>query len=155
MYQQIPASALQDPAFLQLPALAPPPGVIPDFVNPEEKGPPLVIFGGILLSLVLIALVNRAYTKLCIVQKVSWDDLTISLSAIGAIVWYAVCAWRKRAYAYHWARTDKQRLPEIQKGVIGKHQYEVRIGEVLSKNLLIVVTTLFFHTKKHTYSQCS
>lgn len=155
MYQQIPASALQDPAFLQQPALKPPPGVLPNFMNPEEKGPTLVIVGAILMALILIALANRAYTKLCIVQKVSWNDLTIALSAVGAIVWYAVCAWRKTAYAFHSARTDKQCLSEIQKGVIGKHQYEVRIGEVLNNNFLIVIATLCSHTKKHTYSQCS
>lgn len=155
MYQQIPASALQDPAFLQQPALKPPPGVIPNFLHPEEKGPTLVIVGAILLALVVIALANRAYTKLCIVQKVSWDDLTISLSAVGAIVWYTVCAWRKRAYAFQLARTDKQCVPEIQKGVIGKHQYDVRIGEVLNNNVIIVNATLCFHSKEHTYSQCS
>lgn len=124
-------------------------------MNPEEKWSTLVIVGAILLAFLLIALANRVYTKLCIVQKVSWDDLTIALLAVGAIVWYTVCAWCKTAYAFHSARTDKQCLSEIQKGVIGKHQYEVRIGEVLDNNFLIVLANLGSHTKEHTYSQCS
>ena len=97
MSQKVPASVLQDPAFLQLPALTPPPGVESNFQNPEDKGPTLVIVGGILLALVVISLLNRAYTKLCIIQKVSWDDLTISLSAVGAIIWYTVCTLRKES----------------------------------------------------------
>ena len=82
MSQQIAASALQDPAILQLPALPPPPGVIPNFTNPENKGHSLIV---------VIALANRAYVKLYIVHKMSWDDLTISLSAVGVIVSYALC----------------------------------------------------------------
>lgn len=91
MSQQIPASALEDPAFLQLPALPPPPGVIANFTNPKTQGPRLVVVGAVLLTFVLIALVNRAYTKLCIVRKVFWDDLTIFLSAVGAIASYGLC----------------------------------------------------------------
>ena len=85
MSQQIPASALQDPAILQMPALPPPPDVKPNFINPENKGQSLIVAGAILLTFVTIALANRAYTKLYIVRKTSWDDLTISLSALGAI----------------------------------------------------------------------
>ena len=99
MSMQAPASALQDPAYLQLPALALPPGVTPNFANPENKGPTLVIVGAILLGLVVLALANRAYSKLYIVQKASWDDLTISLAAAGAIVWYSICVSRKGTHA--------------------------------------------------------
>ena len=91
MSQQIPASALQDPAVLQIPALPPPPGVTPNFTNPENKGQSLVVAGAILLTFVVIMLANRAYTKLCIVRKTSWDDLTILLSALGAVLSYTLC----------------------------------------------------------------
>ena len=94
MSQRIPESALQDPAVLHLPALPPPPGVILNFTNPKNQGPKLIVVGAILLTLVVIALVNRAYTKLYIVRKTSWDDLTICLSAIGAIVSYVACILR-------------------------------------------------------------
>lgn len=100
MSEQAPASVLQDPAYLQLPALAPPPGVTPNFANPENKGSTLVIVGVILLGLVLIALVNRAYAKLCIVRKASWDDLAISLAAAGAIVWYSICVLRRGTHVF-------------------------------------------------------
>lgn len=77
MSQQTSASMFQDPAFLQLPALTPPRGVIPNFANPENRGPTLIIVGAILLTLVIIALAVRAYAKIRIVRKASWDDLTI------------------------------------------------------------------------------
>ena len=95
MSQQIPASALEDPAFLSQPALPPPPGVIPNFKNPEYHGPTLVIVGAVLLALVVLALANRAYTKIWIVRKASWDDLTVSLAALGAVAWYTLCILRK------------------------------------------------------------
>ena len=79
MSQQWQASDLQDPALLQLAALAPPPSVIRDLASPENKGPRLIIAGAILLAFVVLALANRACTKLCIVRKTSWDDLTVFL----------------------------------------------------------------------------
>ncbi len=55
--------SLHDSALLQQPALTPPPGVIPNFTNPADQGPMLIIVGAVLLALVIIALVTRAYTK--------------------------------------------------------------------------------------------
>ena len=95
------AASLQDAAILQLPALAPPPGVIPNFTNPKNIGPRLAIFGAILLTFVIIALANRAYTKLCIVRKVSLDDFTISLAALGAITYHGLCVFGNQADVLH------------------------------------------------------
>ena len=108
MPPQIPASALEDPAFLELPVQTPPPGVIPNFSNPENQGSKLTVVGAVLLTFVIIALTNRAYTKIHIVQKFSWDDLTLSLSAIGAIFSYGVCVWGNSADIIFSPRTDEQ-----------------------------------------------
>ena len=91
MSQQIPGSALQDPAILHLPALPPPLGLVPNFTNPENQDSRLIVVGATLLTLVVIALMNRAYTKLFIIRKTSWGDLAISVSAVGAIVSYFLC----------------------------------------------------------------
>ena len=91
--QQIPPAALSDPAVLGLPALAPPAGVVPNFTNPESKGPIFVIVGTILLVLMVVFLSNRIYTKSFIVRKLSWDDLAVSLSALGAVALYVMCIW--------------------------------------------------------------
>ena len=42
----------------------------------------------------------RVYTKLAIIRKVSWDDLTISFSALGAIALYVLFLWRK-SFSHH------------------------------------------------------
>ena len=39
----------------------------------------------------------RAYTKLAIIRKVNWDDLTISLATLGAILLYVMAVLRKRS----------------------------------------------------------
>ena len=60
--------------FAGFPAMFPPPGVTPDFVNPENHGKTAVIVGGFLAGLMLVFIVNRGYTKWCINKKFSWDD---------------------------------------------------------------------------------
>ena len=84
----ISSSDLEDPAVFNLPGLKPPPGVTPDFMHPRNRGPVLIIVNGILLALMMILIATRFYTKLAIIRKVSWDDLTASLSALGAITLY-------------------------------------------------------------------
>ena len=143
-------SALQDPAVLQLPALDPPPGIIPNFANPENKGPTLIVVGALLLVLVIISLANRAYTKLLIVRKTSWDDLTISLSALGAIVTYIICTLgtelnliSSSAYAY------EESVSDVKAGVIGRHQYELRLGDLFNQHFVLVIFKLRFQYVKH------
>ena len=139
MSQQLPASAIQDPAILELPALPPPPGVIPDFTNPESKGESLIIARAILLTLVVTAVANRAYTKLCIIHKISWNDLTMSLSATGAIASFGVCVWGSVANTLSSTRTNKMIILEIRYGVLGKHQYNLHWSN-LSRNSVAVVS---------------
>ena len=96
MASQLTPAMLADPEIQrQYPAAEPPPGVIPNFAHPENRGPILVTVGGLMLSLMVIFLVNRLYTKARIVQKYSWDDLTVSLSALGAMALYIMCCWGK------------------------------------------------------------
>ena len=108
MSQQVPVEALQGPTILKLPALPAPPGVVPNFTNPKNQGPKLIVVGAVLLAFVVLALANRAYTKLCIVRKTSWDDLTICLSAVGAVVSYSLCVLGNVADTIPSACTNEQ-----------------------------------------------
>ena len=93
--QSISPLSLEDPALLQLPGLTPPPGITANFTNSRNRGPVLIIVNGILLGLMTVFIAIRFYTKLAIVRKVSWDDLTISFSVLGAITLYILFVWRK------------------------------------------------------------
>ncbi len=95
MSQQTPASSLGDPTIFQLPAHAPPPGVSPDIAHPKSREPLLVTSNGILLAIMTVSIILRAYRKLAMARKVSWNDLTVSLSAIGAIALYVFFVFGK------------------------------------------------------------
>ena len=58
----------------EIPALAPPPGIEPNFVNPPSKGQTLIIFGSLILGLMLLFVGMRIYAKRCIIRQFSWDD---------------------------------------------------------------------------------
>ena len=97
MSQPLLNSASGDPAVLQLPALEPPPGMAPNFTNAENRGAVLIIVNGILLAVMAIFMVIRVYAKSVIIQKLSWDDLTVSFSAFGAFALYGFLVWGKLA----------------------------------------------------------
>ena len=96
----IPAALLSDPNFLGLPASTPPPGIIPNFENPENRGPLLVKVGAVLVGLMMVFVMNRVYTKVWIARQVMWDDLTVSLSTVGAILSYILLVWGKKPAVY-------------------------------------------------------
>ena len=100
MSQQLPNSFRGGPAILQLPALKPPPGTAPNFTNAEDRGAVLTIVNGFLLVVMAIFMVIRAYTKSVIIRKLSWDDLTVSISAIGAFALYGFLVWGELAPFY-------------------------------------------------------
>lgn len=58
----------------QIPAYPPPPGVISNFKNPVSLAKPLVIVNVMFLSLMMIFVGIRIYTKGYIVRKLGWDD---------------------------------------------------------------------------------
>jgi hypothetical protein len=60
--------------FLKLPFGRPPPGVIPDFTNTESNGRDLIIIPSIFLSIMILFMLARMYTKLRLIRKVTWDD---------------------------------------------------------------------------------
>lgn len=57
-----------------LPAAQPPPGVKPNFVNPESCGTAVVIGLAIPSAVMSIVVLLRLYTKAYIVRSLSWDD---------------------------------------------------------------------------------
>ena len=99
-HQQLTPAILSDPNALAHPAGEPPAGIVPDFAHPKSRGPILIIVGGIMVTLMMLALTNRAYTKARIVRKFSWDDVTVVLAALGGIVFYTCCCWGKQ-YSSH------------------------------------------------------
>ncbi|MCJ1254826.1 hypothetical protein MMC24_002642 [Lignoscripta atroalba] len=74
-----------------LPAQAPPPGVVPNFIDPYSRGPMLVIVSSILIGLMVLFVAARLYTKLRINRKLKWDDLTCVLAMLGAITYTITC----------------------------------------------------------------
>lgn len=63
------------PALLdELPALLPPPGVNPNYENPENKGPALAAVATVLSCLAVLFYGVRVYTKGFVVRKATWDD---------------------------------------------------------------------------------
>lgn len=58
----------------QIPALKPPPGVKPNFVDPVSLAPAIIAVNVVFLVLMLIALVMRLYTKGILLRNLWWDD---------------------------------------------------------------------------------
>ncbi|KAF6238584.1 hypothetical protein HO173_003089 [Letharia columbiana] len=112
---QIPPNMLNS-----LPALQPPAGVQPNFVNPEDRGYILNSVATVLLCLMVSLFANRVYTKLFIIRKMGWDDLSCTIGFLGSIAMYIIILWSTVL------------------GSVGKHQWDVRLVEYLSGNFVTV-----------------
>lgn len=72
MSGEIPPQGIE--TVLNFPALDPPTGVTPNFVDPENRGKTVVTTGAFLTALAMLFFVIRIYTKCCINKKLSWED---------------------------------------------------------------------------------
>lgn len=73
-----------------LPALAPPPGVISNFVNPPSLGDRLTATLATCLSLSTIFVSVRIYTRLFIIKPLKWDDFTCLIAWLGLVAYAAI-----------------------------------------------------------------
>jgi hypothetical protein len=51
-----------------------PDGVVPNFVDPETRGPTQVITSAVLMGIAIVFFANRVYLKFFVMKKLSWDD---------------------------------------------------------------------------------
>ena len=75
------------------PAISPPPGVTPNFIDPETRAPLVIVFSAISLGLMLPILVARLYTKAWVLHSSGWDDGTSN-----PVTWNS-CWYRRLASA--------------------------------------------------------
>jgi hypothetical protein len=68
----------QREAALDGPALAPPPGVVPNFEHPPNSNVVAQVLIPVLLTLVTLALLLRSYAKFVVLKSLSVDDGTIA-----------------------------------------------------------------------------
>lgn len=118
---QIPPNMLNS-----LPALQPPAGVQPNFVNPEDRGYISNSVATVLLCLMVSLFANRVYTKLFIIRKMGWDDLSCTIGFLGSIAMYIIVLWSTVL------------------GSVGKHQWDVRLVEYLSGNFITTSAIMGF-----------
>ena len=66
-------------ALLDGPAMVPPSGVEPNFVNPENKTRYFVLTVVLTMTVSTFAFLMRGYTKTCLIRKVGWEDCMLYL----------------------------------------------------------------------------
>lgn len=58
----------------KLPALAPPHGVVPNFIDPESRAYAVLVGSGILTAITLIFVMLRFYAKAFVTKAIGWED---------------------------------------------------------------------------------
>ncbi|KAF2023420.1 hypothetical protein EK21DRAFT_94936 [Setomelanomma holmii] len=108
-------AALPPSALAQIPGEAPPPGVVPNFAHPASNVPLILGLSYFFFAVSAICFLLRVWTRAVIVKRWQWDDITITAGYIFAIVHLVVTT---RGCLY---------------GGTGKHQYEIGLNILLSK----------------------
>ncbi|PYI16935.1 hypothetical protein BO99DRAFT_434934 [Aspergillus violaceofuscus CBS 115571] len=67
------------------PAVAPPPGVVPNFDNPPSQRTAIIVLQSIFLFLALLAVSARVWVRTCIIKFWGAEDTTCILAACGSI----------------------------------------------------------------------
>ncbi|KAH5332002.1 hypothetical protein HBI12_053450 [Parastagonospora nodorum] len=102
----------------QIPAEVPPPGVVPNFTNPVTNVDLILGLSYFFFAVASICFLLRMWTRIFIVKRWQWDDVTISVGFACAMVHLAVVT---RGALY---------------GGCGKHQYEIHLNRLISSSAL-------------------
>ena len=79
-----------------VPAIAPPPGTIPNFDNPVTRRPLFTAVIAICLALVWLVFILRLYTSINIDRKIRLDDFVASLAVLSTTFLAAGTIYGKR-----------------------------------------------------------
>lgn len=94
---------IPDSILAEAPVAKPPQGVISNFVNPPTSGTQFIIYGGVIVPIMLGFFAIRVYSRLQVIRRLSWDDLTCSIATVGTVLYY-ICvtlAITKGKYGRH------------------------------------------------------
>ena len=62
-----------------VPAATPPPGIVPNFIDPvDTRRLPLLTINSLFLSLMLITVIVRFYSRIFLIRSLGWDDCRLS-----------------------------------------------------------------------------
>ncbi|KAI2780489.1 hypothetical protein F4815DRAFT_470442 [Daldinia loculata] len=119
-----------DPGSLDLdhvPAMTPPPGVIPNFDTPESLAPVGIIVLSVVLPLMIIIVITRLYTRLYITHAIGADDW-LCIAGTAAVISYCGVA-----------------LSIFEKRFLGPHQWNVPLSTITPEYIRgsVVVTCLY------------
>ncbi|MCJ1478817.1 hypothetical protein MMC13_007501 [Lambiella insularis] len=103
----------------EIPAMSPPSGVAPNFVNPENKSLIGVVLGGVMASLMALMIINRAFVKWRVIKKWTKDDLTCVSAFLLGLAYYTVI------------------VIAMQSGNVGVHQYDLKLAHTLDHSYLL------------------
>ncbi|BCS20856.1 uncharacterized protein APUU_21288S [Aspergillus puulaauensis] len=69
----------------QQPAMPPPPGLETNFVDPPSRQPAIIAMSVVFVSLMLLVVSVRTYTRTRILKSWGWDDTTCIIAVIGSL----------------------------------------------------------------------
>ncbi|CAJ2500629.1 Uu.00g034820.m01.CDS01 [Anthostomella pinea] len=102
-----------------IPAGTPPPGVIPNFIDPPTSAPVLIAVGTVLMAIMLLFAGIRFYVKVIIRRKVTPDDWTTLAAVIGTCWYYGIC------------------IHAVTRAKFGTHMWDISVAHTLSDDFLI------------------
>ncbi|KAM0802924.1 hypothetical protein BDR22DRAFT_887254 [Usnea florida] len=119
-----------------IPGMLPPPGVIPNFDNPYNRGGTFTAVATIITVAMLIFVATKLYTKHFINKKLGWDDLTCFLGALAATAYYIDCLYGNVAKDPVSEQYSINRTPEVKHGKTGIHEWNVQLSYLTSDDFL-------------------
>lgn len=84
------ATGVVIPLLSNIPALAPPAGVVPNLANPENQNVTIYAVLTISLFVTTLAVMTRIYTKAYVIRKIGWEDCKFAViisTASNMILW--------------------------------------------------------------------
>ncbi|KAK0716162.1 hypothetical protein B0H67DRAFT_582515 [Lasiosphaeris hirsuta] len=81
---------MADADFNELPAMIPPPGHTPNFVDPETLHPAVLSVAIVCMTLMTIAVAIRVYTKAFILREMRVEEYFAIIATVGILVWDAL-----------------------------------------------------------------
>ncbi|KAL6715280.1 hypothetical protein ACLMJK_007544 [Lecanora helva] len=109
------------------PVAPPPPGVMPNHINPASYVSGIYIAASMCLPIITLSAALRFYAKSAILDRWTWDDVTFTIGLCAEIIFIALFT------------------AEVNEGAYGKHAWDVTVQEFTAKSqaLAMVIEVVY------------
>jgi len=130
----------------QMPAGIPPPGVIPNLVNPNNTGNYILIANSLFMAVMIVFVALRFYVVFAIKKTMASDDWMVVAGLVGSCYYFVVVCLGKLRRFLQRATAQLTQALAVKVASFGTHMWDLSVLHMRTRDVAVVSYSVCYST---------